>query len=194
MRHPRMAASAMAISAAAFVGLITHEGWFERATVPVKGDVPTVGPGLTKRPDGTPVQMGDTIKPVEGVQRSYAHIAQSETRLKACVTGQVSQVEYDLLMDFAYQYGEAAACGSSMVRSINAGRYIEACQAYRDYRFMTSATQIPGWEPFRFDKGGKAIRWRYDCSTTTADGKRNKVCWGVWARQEERINKCMGAQ
>lgn len=194
MRHPRMAVGAVAISAAAFVSLVTSEGWFERAAVPVAGDVPTVGPGLTKRADGTPVQLGDTIKPIEGIQRSYEHIARSETKLKACVTGQVSQVEYDLLMDFAYQYGENAACSSGMVKNINAGKYVEACKAYADYRFMTSETPIPGWEPYRFDKGGKAIRWRYDCSTTTAGGKRNKVCWGVWARQEERINKCMEAQ
>lgn len=195
MRHPKVAASALSLSALAFVGLITHEGWFERATVPTKGDVPTVGPGLTQRPDGTPVQLGDTIKPVEGIQRSHAHIAKDEAGLKACVTGELSQVEYDLLMDFSYQYGVGAACSSPMVKYINAGKYVEACQAYAQYRFMTDTVPHQGWEAYRFDPQGKPIRWRYDCSTiSSSTGKPNKVCWGVWTRQKTRIDKCMAAQ
>lgn len=189
VKHPRTAASALTLSAVMFVGLITHEGWFEKATVPVKGDVPTVGPGLTKRPDGTPVQMGDTIKPVEGIQRSYAHIAKDEAGLKACVTGELNQVEYDVLMDFTYQYGLQATCRSGMVKNINAGQYKAACESYRDYRFMTDSRPHAGWEPFRFDASGKPTRWRFDCSTPG-----NKVCMGVWTRQKSRMDKCLEAQ
>jgi len=158
--------AALSVSAAAFVALVAHEGWTDRAVIPVKGDVPTVGPGLTKRPDGSPVQMGDTIKPVEGIQRSLAHIQKSETALKRCVTGPLSQAEYDILVDFAYQYGETAACKSGMVRAINAGDYAASCEAYLKYRFVAG----------------------YDCSTAG-----NRRCWGVWARSKERRDKCVEA-
>lgn len=160
----RRTIAALSVSAAAFVALVAHEGWIDRAVIPVKGDVPTVGPGLTKRADGSPVQMGDTIKPVEGIQRSLAHIQKSETALKRCVTGPVSQAEYDLLVDFAYQYGEAATCKSGMVRAINAGDYAGSCEAYLRYRFVAG----------------------YDCSTPG-----NRRCIGVWNRTKERHAKCM---
>jgi lysozyme len=162
----RTTIAALSVSAAAFVALIAHEGWTDRAVIPVKGDVPTVGPGLTKRPDGSPVQMGDTIKPVEGITRSLAHIQESETALKRCVTAPVSQVEYDILVDFAYQYGEAATCKSGMVRAINAGDYAASCEAYLRYRFVAG----------------------YDCSTPG-----NRRCPGVWTRSQARRDKCVEA-
>ncbi len=162
----RSSIAALSVSAVAFVALVAHEGWTDRAVIPVKGDVPTVGPGLTKRPDGTPVQMGDTIKPVEGIRRSLTHIQKSETALKRCVTAPVSQAEYDLLVDFAYQYGEAATCKSSMVKYINKGDYSTSCAAYLQYRYVAG----------------------YDCSTPG-----NRRCPGVWTRTKERHTKCIVA-
>jgi len=166
VNHPRTAIGALSVSAAAFVALVTHEGWTEKAVIPVKGDVPTVGPGLTKRPDGSPVQMGDTIKPIEGIQRSFAHLQRSESRIRQCVRMPLYQAEFDLLLDHAYQYGEAATCNSSMVRLVNEGRYAEACKAYERFRFVAGR----------------------DCSV------RSNGCYGVWLRSQERAQKCMEAQ
>ena len=168
MKPPRIAIGALSLSAAAFVALIGHEGWTEKAVIPVKGDVPTVGPGLTKRPDGSPVQMGDTIKPVEGIQRSYAHLEKDANALRQCVKVPLYQAEFDLLNDAAYQYGTAAICKSSMVTLINQGRYAEACEAYGRYRFV-----------------GKPPR---DCSV------RSNGCYGVYTRAMERVKKCKEAQ
>ena len=166
MKHPKIVIAALSLSAAGFVGLVQQEGWFETAAIPVKGDVPTVGPGLTQRPDGSPVQLGDKIKPVEGIQRSLSHIQQDEAGLKRCVKAPLSQVEYDLLVDFSYQYGVRTTCNSSMVKSINSGQYKQACEGYKRYRFVAG----------------------YDCSTP-----ENKRCSGVWTRSLERYNKCMSA-
>lgn len=166
MQHSRIAIGALSLSAAAFVALIGQEGWTEKAVIPVEGDVPTVGPGLTKRPDGSPVQMGDTVKPVEGIQRSYAHIAKDETRLKQCVTAPLYQAEYDLLVDFSYQYGTAKTCASGMVRHINAGRYAAACQVYGQYKFVA----------------------KRDCSVRAND------CYGVYTRAMKRVQTCESAQ
>jgi lysozyme len=166
MKHPRTTIGALAVSAAAMVALIQHEGWTDKAVIPVKGDVPTVGPGLTKRPDGSPVQMGDTIKPVEGIQRSLAHIQKDEAGVKRCVTAPLSQTEYDLMVDFAYQYGPSALCNSSIVKLANAGDYAGSCKAYERFRFVAGR----------------------DCST------RTNGCYGVWLRSQERSRTCLAAQ
>ncbi len=167
MSQLRITVASLSLSAAGFVGIVMHEGWAPNAMVPTKNDRATVGFGSTFKDDGTPVQMGDSIDPVSAVKRSVGHIAKDESQLRQCVTGQLTQGEYDTLVDFAYQYGTEATCQSSMVRHINAGNYAQACRSYTLYRYS----------------GG------FDCSTPG-----NKVCSGVWKRNLERKNKCMGAQ
>lgn len=168
MKHPRIAIGALAFSAAAFVGLAAHEGYTDRAVIPVAGDRPTIGIGSTFRDDGTPVQIGDKITPPQAIARSVAHIAKDEGKLKQCVTAPLHQAEYDLLVDFAYQYGTAATCKSSMIKLINQGRYAEACDGYGRYRFV-----------------GKPPR---DCAI------RANGCYGVYTRAMERVKKCKAAQ
>lgn len=166
MRNPRITAGALALSAAGLVAMLAHEGYTDRAVIPVKGDRPTVGFGSTFRDDGAPVQMGDTITPPKAVARSLAHIQRDESRLKQCVTAPLLQAEYDLLVDHAYQYGAAATCNSSIVRHTNAGRYDDACASYLQWRFVAGR----------------------DCSV------RANGCFGVWTRSQERHTKCMGVQ
>ena len=166
MKHPRTSIGALSVSAAAMVALISHEGWTDKAIIPVKGDVPTVGPGLTKRPDGSPVQMGDTIRPIEGVQRSLAHIQKDEGAIKRCVTAPLHQKEYDLMVDFSYQYGPHRLCTSDMVKRANAGDYLGSCLAYEQYKFVA----------------------KRDCSI------RSNGCYGVWTRSQERAAKCLEVQ
>lgn len=165
-RSSRIVVASLALSAAAFVGIVSEEGYTTSAVIPTKNDRPTVGFGSTFREDGTRVEMGDTIDPVRAVQRSAAHIAKGETGLKSCLTAPLHQAEYDTLVDFAYQYGASATCKSSMVRHANAGDYAQSCEAYTLYRFS----------------GG------YDCSTPG-----NKVCSGVWLRNLARRDRCRAA-
>lgn len=167
----RLAVAALSFSAAGLVALVTEEHWSGTAVIPTKNDRPTVGFGSTFREDGSPVQLGDTIDPPKAVARSYGHIAKDEAGLKRCVTGELSQVEYDILVKFTYQYGVAATCNSAMVRHINAGRYAQACKSYPLYKMS----------------GG------YDCSTLV-NGQPNKRCWGVWQRNLERQAQCLAAQ
>ena len=163
----RTAIAMLSLSAAAFVGIVTQESYTTAAVIPTKNDRPTVGFGSTFRDDGSPVKMGDTIQPVQAVVRAASHIAKSETNLKRCVTGKLYQAEYDILVDFAYQYGEAATCKSSMVRNINAGNYAQACHGYTQYKYS----------------GG------FDCSIPG-----NRVCAGVWKRNLAREAACLTAQ
>lgn len=179
----RRLVSSLVLSGVALVGLIAHEGFTDKAVIPTTGDRPTVGFGSTFREDGSPVRMGDTITPQRALARTLAHVAKDENGLRRCVVAPLHQREYDLLVDFSYQYGVTAACGSSIVRKLNVGDYTGACQAYIEYRYMTSDVPHPGWE-----KIGPR-RWRFDCATPG-----NRQCMGVWTRQLKRYTDCMGVQ
>lgn len=163
----RVAIALLALSATAFVALTGDEDFVGKAMIPTKGDRPTVGFGSTFRDDGSPVQIGDTITPVAAMVRSLKHIQKDEGRLKKCVTGPVNQDEYDILLDFSYQYGTETACNSSMVRHINAGNYAQACESYLLYKRAAG----------------------FDCSTPG-----NTRCAGVWTRSQERHAACVAAQ
>jgi len=163
----RNAIAGLSLSAAALVALVSHEGYTDKAIIPVKGDVPTLGFGTTTNADGSPVKMGDTTNPVKALQRTLLYVQKADADIKRCVKAPLSQAEYDLASDFVYQYGAAAFCKSSMVKAMNEERYADACKAYLNYRFVAG----------------------YDCSTPG-----NRRCWGVWERQKTRYDKCMAVQ
>lgn len=168
MKNPRTAIGALGLSAAAFVALISHEGYTDKAVIPVAGDRPTVGFGSTFREDGSPVQMGDTTTPPKALRLAVSHIAKDEMQLKRCVTAPMHLAEWDVLVDFAYWRGSGGACRSDVVKHINAGRYADSCAAYLNLDSRRAA--------------GK------DCADPA-----NK-CRGVWLRAQERNRKCMEAQ
>lgn len=164
----RLSVALMALSAAGLIGLVSHEGYTGRAVIPIPGDRPTVGFGSTFNADGTPVKMGDTTTPQKALRVALTHIGKDELQLKRCVTGELSQVEYDTLVDFAYWRGRGGACRSEVVQAINRGDYVASCAAYLNLDSRRAA--------------GK------DCKDPA------NRCRGVWLRAQERHNKCMGAQ
>ena len=168
MNHSRTFVGALALSAAGLIALVTHEGYTDKAIVPVPGDRPTVGFGSTFNPDGSPVKMGDTVTPQKALRMTLAHIGKDELQLKRCVTGVLNQAEYDVLVDFTYWRGRGGACRSEVVRAINRGDHKASCEAYLDLDSRRAA--------------GK------DCKDSA------NRCRGVWLRAQERHRKCMEAQ
>lgn len=157
----------LVLSAAAFIGLVLQEGYTDKAVIPVKGDVPTVGLGTTVYPNGQPVKMGDKTTPVKAIQDSYAHISKDEKAFKESLPNvTLTQGEYDLYLDFTYQYGMAAWRKSSMRVELTKGNYVAACDSLLKYRFVAGR----------------------DCSI------RSNNCYGVWTRQQARHTKCLAAQ
>lgn len=167
----RIAIAALSLSAAAFVGRAVHEGYTDVAIIPTQGDRPTNGFGMTERPDGSPVQLGDRTNPVQALQRTLAYTVKADARLKACVKVPLYQVEFDLLSDHGYQYGVGTTCNSVMVRRVNSGDYAGSCRGYLEYKKAAG----------------------YDCSTMI-NGQPNKRCWGVWERSKWRYDQCMSVQ
>src|SRR5699024_4745835 len=83
----------------------------------------------------------------------------------------LSQEEYDIYIDWVYQYGISNWNNSTIRRMLMAGDHVGACNALLMWKYSAG----------------------YDCSTTI-NGQPNKVCWGVWARQLARNRSCLEAQ
>lgn len=188
---PRQAVAVLSLSAAGLIGLVVHESYTDKAIVPTQGDRPTVGFGSTFHEDGSPVEMGDTTTPVRALVKAHAHITKDEAAFRASLPGvALHQGEYDLYLDWVYQYGTPAWQRSPMRRELLAGNYKPACDGLLDYRKLTRARKEgPGWVVSKRDAQGNPTRWEFDCSTPG-----NKVCRGVWTRQIERHKKCMEQQ
>lgn len=168
MSRTRNLVASLTLSAGAFIGLVSHEGYTDKAVVPTINDRPTIGFGSTIHESGAPVRMGETTTPVRALIKAQAHIAREEQIFRDSLPGvALHQAEYDLYMDWVYQYGTGAWAKSSMRRELQAGNYRAACDALLLYRFS----------------GG------FDCSTPG-----NKRCAGVWTRQLERHARCLAAQ
>ena len=172
MAKARLLVTALALSAAGLIAIVTQESYTETAVIPTKGDRPTYGYGSTQKDDGSPVRMGDRTDPVRALHTVQSHLSREEQKFRESLPGvRLTQGEYDLYVDFMYQYGIGNWRASSMRRNLLGGKYTEACDALLAWR----------------KAGG------YDCSTMV-NGKPNKRCWGVWTRQQERHAKCLAEQ
>jgi lysozyme len=164
----RIIVAALSLSATALVGLALDESYTSAAVIPTRGDVPTLGFGSTTHADGRAVRMGDTTTPAKALARTLQYIQADEADMRKSLDGvALHQAEYDIYIDWRYQYGASAWRSSSMLRELRAGNYPGACQALLRYRFSAG----------------------YDCSTPG-----NRVCAGVWTRQQARHAVCMAAQ
>ncbi|WP_166166811.1 lysozyme [Acinetobacter sp. SA01] len=157
----------LAASAAFFTSLEIREGYSEK---PYKdgGGVVTQGIGSTVKPNGQPIKMTDApITRKTALEWAKAHVSKDEIAFRKSLHGvKLSQVEYDTYLDFTYNFGQANWNGSSMLRNLKQGKYVQACQSL--------------------------LKWKYvakrDCSV------RSNNCYGVWTRQIDRYQKCIGAQ
>ena len=166
-----MLVAALSLSAAGLIALVRQEGYTERAVIPTQGDVPTVGFGTTTHASGEPVRMGDRTDPVRALVAAGQHIGAEEARFRASLPGVVlTQGEYDVYLDFVYNFGGGNWAQSSMRRHLLAGRHREACDALLQWRRQAGR----------------------DCSLPANWGP--KGCKGVWTRQQERHAKCQAEQ
>lgn len=126
----RTAVAALTLSGAGLVGIVMHEGYTDRAVIPIEGDRPTVGFGSTTRGDGSPVRMGDTTTPPAALRKALSDIeGQFESPLRRCIRVPLHQHEWDFAVSMSYNVGASAFCSSTIVRRWNAGDYAGGCEA-----------------------------------------------------------------
>lgn len=130
MIPPRTAIAALALSAAALVGIVAHEGYSDKAIIPVKGDVPTIGFGTTMG-----VKLGDTTTPPKALARALRDVQKYEGAIKQCVHVPLHQHEYDAFTSLSYNIGTTAFCRSTLVRKLNTEDYAGACNEILRWTF-----------------------------------------------------------
>ncbi len=126
----RRTVAALALSAVALVSLVLHEGYTDRAVIPVPGDVPTIGFGTTGG-----VKLGDRTTPPAALKRALQDVQKFEGALRSCVTVPLHQHEYDALVSFSYNVGSGAFCKSTLVKKLNVSDYSGACAELLRWRF-----------------------------------------------------------
>jgi len=123
----RLSIAAIALSASGVVSITSSEGFTSKAIVPTKGDVPTYGYGTTRKIDGSPVRMGDTITRKQAAELVNRDVSRFSAAIKRCVTVPLTQGEFDAYVSLAYNIGSGAFCKSTLVKRLNAGDYAMAC-------------------------------------------------------------------
>ena len=115
----------LVLSAAGLIGIVSQEGYTDKAVIPVPGDVPTIGFGTTEG-----VKLGDKTTPQKALARALSDVSKYEGAVKQCVKAPLYQYEYDAAISISYNIGSSAFCGSSIVRKFNSGDYRGACDAF----------------------------------------------------------------
>lgn len=146
-----MAAAALSLSAAAFVGIAVHEGYRDTAYLPTPNDVPTIGFGTTQG-----VKPGDKITVERALIRALQDTEKFSGAVKRCVKVPLYQHEFDSLVSFSYNVGEGAFCGSTLVRLLNEGRYEEACRQMDRWVYQKGRV-LPGLVKRRADERDKCL-------------------------------------
>lgn len=141
---PRLSIAVLALSAAGLTGIALHEGYSEKAVIPVKGDVPTLGFGTTAG-----VKLGDRTTPPQALRRALADVQQFEAALARCITAPLHQHEYDAFVSLAYNIGPTAFCESTLAKRLNAADYTAACTEILKFVCgpATEATRAKSGEP-----------------------------------------------
>jgi lysozyme len=144
--------ASLTLSASALVGLAIHEGYRDTAYVPVKGDRPTLGFG-----DAQGVRLGDRTDPVRALIRLNFQADVFQQEMRRCI-GDVPmyQHEWDAVISWAFNVGSKAACGSTLVKKLQALDYPGACkELLRWDRFQGSV--LPGLTKRRQDEYQKCM-------------------------------------
>ena len=136
--NKRKLIAGIVLSAAALVGIITREGFTEKAVIPIPGDRPTIGYGSTFNNMGLPVKMGDTITRTAALELAKNSIENTYSAgIKKCASDLLlTQYEFDFLVDTAYNIGVKAVCKSSMITKFRQGDSLGACSMILQYKYV----------------------------------------------------------
>ena len=133
MSKARIAAGAIAVSAASLVAIATYEGYRGNAYQDSVG-VPTIGFGETAG-----VKMGDKTTP----ERALVQLLASTEKHADAITVPLYQHEFDAYVSLSYQIGAGAFCRSTLIKKLNKGDYTGACNEL-DKWVYAGGKKLPG--------------------------------------------------
>lgn len=128
MNKTRITVAALAVSAAALVGIATHEGYRGEAYRDAAG-IPTIGYGETAG-----VKMGDKITPERALVQLLESTEKHADAIRQCIHVPLYQHEFDAYVSLSYQIGAGAFCRSTLIKSstkaITQGRVTSLINGY----------------------------------------------------------------
>lgn len=131
----RINVAALVLSAASLIGIAVHEGYRDKAYIPIAGDRPTLGFG-----DAQGVKLGDKTDPVRALIRLNQQVEVFQKQMKQCI-GDVPlhQYEWDAYVSLTFNIGINAFCNSTLVKLLKQSppNYSGAC------------SQILRWDKFQ---------------------------------------------
>lgn len=129
--------AALAVSAAALVGIATHEGYRGEAYKDAVG-VTTIGYGETKG-----VKIGDKTTPERALVQLLTSTEKHADAIRSCIKVPLYQHEFDAYVSLSYQIGAGAFCRSTLIKKLNKGDYIGACNEL-DKWVYAGGKKLPG--------------------------------------------------
>ena len=133
----RITVAALAVSAAALVGIATHEGYRGEAYKDAVG-VPTIGFGETAG-----VKPGDRTTPERALVQLLSSTEKHADAIRQCIKVPLYQHEFDSYVSLAYNIGTGAFCKSTLVKKLNAKDYTGACEDIRRWN-RAGGKVLPG--------------------------------------------------
>ncbi len=133
----RITVAALAVSAAALVGIATHEGYRGEAYKDAVG-VPTIGFGETAG-----VKPGDRTTPERALVQLLSSTEKHADAIRQCIKVPLYQHEFDSYVSLAYNIGTGAFCKSTLVKKLNAKDYTGACEEIRRWN-RAGGKVLPG--------------------------------------------------
>ena len=133
----RLAVGALAVSAAALVGIATHEGYRSEAYKDTVG-VPTIGFGETAG-----VKMGDKTTPERALVQLLESTEKHADAIRQCIHVPLYQHEFDAYVSLAYNIGAGNFCRSTLVKKLNAKDYAGACDEIKRWN-KVGGKVLPG--------------------------------------------------
>lgn len=129
----RVNIAALVLSAASLTGIAVHEGYRDRAYIPIDGDRPTLGFG-----DAQGVKLGDKTDPIRALIRLNQQAETFQQEMRQCI-GNVPlyQYEWDAYVSLTFNIGSGAFCRSTLVKLLQQQNYTAAC------------SQILRWDRFQ---------------------------------------------
>lgn len=109
------------LSAAGLVAIAMFEG-YQAAPYKDTGGVWTDGFGNTKN-----VSPQKSVTVPQALKQLDENTKATQAAISKCVTGKLTQGQFDALVSFAYNVGTKAACESTAVKRFNEGRPVDGC-------------------------------------------------------------------
>lgn len=90
--------------------------------------IPTACDGITRRPDGTPIRLGDRFTPAQCDEMLERELVAHAAPIVRCIPGLKGRTNQVVAaVDLSFNIGSAGVCRSSIARLWNAGQWRAGC-------------------------------------------------------------------